>query len=59
MDIVEDLTNGNATLFNAQPEQILGKPAIFCDALWTLLSVIFHTLISTMICLSRMSGTKM
>ncbi|MER1275474.1 phage major capsid protein [Bacillus velezensis] len=32
MDIVEDLTNGNATLFNAQPEQILGKPAIFCDA---------------------------
>lgn len=32
MDIVEMLANGNATLYAAQPEQILGKPAIFCDS---------------------------
>lgn len=32
MDIVETLANGNATLYAAQPEQILGKPAIFCDS---------------------------
>ena len=32
MDIVEVLANGNATLYSAQPEQILGKPAIFCDS---------------------------
>lgn len=32
MDIVELLANGNATLYAAQPEQILGKPAIFCDS---------------------------
>ncbi|QII49477.1 phage major capsid protein [Bacillus paralicheniformis] len=32
MDIVEELANGNATLYNAQPEQILGKPAVFCDS---------------------------
>ncbi|HBJ2609719.1 phage major capsid protein [Clostridium botulinum] len=32
MDIIEMLANGNATLYAAQPEQILGKPAIFCDS---------------------------
>lgn len=31
MDIIEALANGNATLYAAQPEQILGKPAIFAD----------------------------
>lgn len=31
MDIIETLANGNATLYNAQPEQILGKPVEFCD----------------------------
>ena len=32
LDIIEALANGNATLFMAQPEQILGKPVIFIDA---------------------------
>ena len=32
LDIIEALANGNATLFMAQPEQILGKPEIFVDA---------------------------
>jgi HK97 family phage major capsid protein len=32
MDIVELLANGNATLYGAQPEQILGKPVEFSDA---------------------------
>lgn len=32
MDIIETLANGSATLYQAQPEQILGKPVIFCDA---------------------------
>ena len=32
LEIIEALANGNATLFMAQPEQILGKPAIFVDA---------------------------
>ncbi|QGG51603.1 phage major capsid protein [Lysinibacillus pakistanensis] len=31
-DIIEDLANGNATLYTAQPEQVLGKPVIFVDA---------------------------
>lgn len=31
MDIIETLANGNATLYQAQPEQILGKPVEFCD----------------------------
>ncbi|MED3721018.1 phage major capsid protein [Geobacillus stearothermophilus] len=31
-DIVEILANGNATLYTAPPEQILGKPTIFCDS---------------------------
>ncbi len=31
-DIIEDLANGNATLYTAQPEQVLGKPVIFADA---------------------------
>lgn len=32
MDIIETLANGNATLYQAQPEQVLGKPAVFVDA---------------------------
>ena len=32
LDIIETLANGNATLYTAQPEQILGKPVIFVDA---------------------------
>lgn len=32
MEIIETLANGNATLYQAQPEQILGKPVIFCDS---------------------------
>ncbi|ASA21290.1 phage major capsid protein [Paenibacillus donghaensis] len=31
LDIIEILSNGSATLFDAQPEQILGKPVEFCD----------------------------
>jgi HK97 family phage major capsid protein len=31
-DIIETLANGNATLYTAQPEQILGKPVVFCDS---------------------------
>ncbi|UQD53309.1 phage major capsid protein [Bacillus methanolicus] len=31
-NIIETLANGNATLYTAQPEQILGKPVVFCDA---------------------------
>ena len=31
-DIIETLANGNATLYTAQPEQVLGKPVIFVDA---------------------------
>jgi len=30
--IIETLANGNATLYTAQPEQILGKPVVFVDA---------------------------
>lgn len=30
--IVKDLSNGSATLYGAQPEQIIGKPVIFCDS---------------------------
>lgn len=29
--IIEALANGNATLYTAQPEQVLGKPVIFAD----------------------------
>lgn len=29
--IIETLANGNATLYTAQPEQVLGKPVIFAD----------------------------
>jgi HK97 family phage major capsid protein len=32
MDIIEALSNGTTNFYNAQPEQILGKPAIFVDA---------------------------
>lgn len=32
LNIIETLANGNATLYTAQPEQILGKPVIFTDA---------------------------
>jgi HK97 family phage major capsid protein len=31
-DMIETLANGNATLYMAQPEQILGKPVVFCDS---------------------------
>lgn len=31
-DMIETLANGNATLYTAQPEQILGKPVEFCDS---------------------------
>lgn len=31
LDIIETLANGSSTLYAAQPEQILGKPTIFCD----------------------------
>ena len=30
-DIIEALANNNATLYQAQPETILGAPVIFCD----------------------------
>ncbi|OMC87458.1 major capsid protein [Viridibacillus sp. FSL H7-0596] len=30
-DIIEVLANGSATLYTAQPEQVLGKPVIFAD----------------------------
>lgn len=30
--IIKTLANGNATLYGAQPEQILGKPVVFVDA---------------------------
>ncbi|WP_339273636.1 phage major capsid protein [Paenibacillus sp. FSL W8-0426] len=32
LDIVELLSNGTTNLYNAQPEQILGKPVEFCDS---------------------------
>ncbi len=32
MDIIELLANGNASLYVAQPEQVLGKPAEFSDS---------------------------
>lgn len=31
MDIIETLANGNASLYQAQPEQVLGKPVHFAD----------------------------
>lgn len=31
-DIIEVLANGSATLYTAQPEQVLGKPVVFCDS---------------------------
>jgi len=31
-DMIEVLANGNATLYSAQPEQVLGKPVIFSDS---------------------------
>lgn len=30
-DMIEILANGSATLYNAPPEQVLGKPVEFCD----------------------------
>lgn len=30
-DLIEALANGNASLYQAQPETILGAPVIFCD----------------------------
>lgn len=32
MDVLEDLSNGNSTFYNAQPEQVLGKPVTFSDS---------------------------
>jgi HK97 family phage major capsid protein len=32
LDIIETLANGNATLYSAQPEQVLGKPVVFSDS---------------------------
>jgi HK97 family phage major capsid protein len=32
MDIIEVLANGNASLYSAQPEQVLGKPVEFVDS---------------------------
>ncbi|MEC3659231.1 phage major capsid protein [Bacillus velezensis] len=32
LEIIETLANGSATLYNAQPEQIIGKPVVFSDA---------------------------
>lgn len=32
MGIIEELANGNTTFYNAQPEQVLGKPVEFADA---------------------------
>jgi HK97 family phage major capsid protein len=31
-DIIETLANGNASLYSAPPEQVLGKPVVFCDS---------------------------
>ena len=30
-DIIDTLANGSASLYTAQPEQILGAPVVFCD----------------------------
>ncbi|BAU27627.1 HK97 family phage major capsid protein [Aneurinibacillus soli] len=32
LDIIETLANGSTALYSAQPEQVLGKPVVFCDA---------------------------
>lgn len=32
MEIIETLANGSTALYNAQPEQVLGKPVKFCDS---------------------------
>lgn len=32
LDIIESLSNGNTSLYGAQPETILGKPTVFCDS---------------------------
>lgn len=32
LEIIETLANGSATLYSAQPEQVLGKPVKFCDS---------------------------
>jgi len=31
-NIIKTLANGSATLYTAQPEQVLGKPVVFCDS---------------------------
>ncbi|GGH83576.1 HK97 family phage major capsid protein [Pullulanibacillus pueri] len=31
-NIIKDLANGSTTLYTAQPEQVLGKPVVFCDS---------------------------
>lgn len=35
LKVIKTLANGNATLYGVQPEQILGKPVVFCDAATT------------------------
>ncbi|KAF6602359.1 phage major capsid protein, partial [Bacillus sp. EKM417B] len=32
LEMIETLANGSATLYNAQPEQIIGKQVVFSDA---------------------------
>ncbi|WP_124728810.1 phage major capsid protein [Staphylospora marina] len=32
LDIIETLANGSTALYNAQPEQVLGKPVVFSDS---------------------------
>ncbi|MBK5433397.1 phage major capsid protein [Bacillus mycoides] len=32
LEIIEMLANGSTSLYNAQPEQVLGKPVKFCDS---------------------------
>lgn len=31
LDMIEELAAGNATLYGVPPEQVLGKPVVFCD----------------------------
>ncbi|MBD1373720.1 phage major capsid protein [Hazenella sp. IB182357] len=32
IEIIETLANANATLYDAPPERVLGKPVVFCDS---------------------------
>ncbi|MDT2306593.1 hypothetical protein P7H21_25220 [Paenibacillus larvae] len=46
-NIIKVLANGSATLYTAQPEQVLGKPVVFCDLLPVRSLAISITLILT------------